>query len=160
VRVNALVATGGNPNLLPFLSDNLDLGVEWYYGENDYVSVDAFLKEVTNFIVGGTHQQTINDVVDPQTGKPGIFTVTNQINGPAAEVRGIELGLQHMFWQTGFGVQANATFVGTNKPYNPNDLTVSNFAVTGLANSANVVAFFEKWGFHIRVAVNWRDEYI
>jgi outer membrane receptor protein involved in Fe transport len=54
----------------------------------------------------------------------------------------------------------NATFVGTDHPYNRNNLTQSGFAVTGLANSANFVAFFEKWGFHARVALNWRGEYL
>ena len=35
--------------LLPFLSDNFDLGAEWYYGANSYVSLDLFAKHVTNF---------------------------------------------------------------------------------------------------------------
>ena len=159
-RTNSLVANGGNPDLLPFLSDNLDLGAEWYYSRNSYVSVDAFVKEVTNFIVGGTTTQTINGVIDPTKGAPALFAVTTQVNGPSAEVRGVELGFQQVFWDTGFGVQANATFVGTNKPYDPNNITVSGFAVTGLANSANFVAFYEKYGFHSRVALNWRAEYL
>ncbi len=48
-RVNALTATGNNPDLLPYLSNNFDLGAEWYYGANSYVSADLFLKHVTNF---------------------------------------------------------------------------------------------------------------
>jgi TonB-dependent receptor len=160
-RVNTLVATGGNPNLTPFISDNLDIGAEWYYARNSYVSVDAFVKEISNFIVGGSTTQNIAGLTDPTKGGAlAQFTVTTEVNGPAAEVRGVEIAIQHMLWDTGFGVQANATFVGTNKPYNPNDLTINQFAVTGLANSANFVAFFEKWGFHARVAVNWRDEYL
>jgi iron complex outermembrane recepter protein len=158
-RTNSLSASGGNPNLLPFLSDNLDLGAEWYYSRNSYVSVDLFDKEVTNFIVAGTTQQTINGVIDPTKGVPAEFSVSASVNGPSAEVRGVELGLQHVFWDTGFGVTANATFVSTNKPYNPNDLTTS-FAVTGIGNSANFIAFYEKYGFHSRVAVNWRAEYL
>jgi iron complex outermembrane receptor protein len=160
-RTNSLVATGGNPGLLPFLSDNIDIGAEWYYARNSYVSVDAFVKEVTNFIVGGTTTESINGVTDPtKAGALAQFSVTTQVNGPSAEVRGIEIGFQHVLWDTGFGVQANATFVGTDKPYNPNDITVSGFAVTGLANSANFSAFYEKYGFHARVALNWRGEYL
>ena len=86
-RVGALNATGGNPTLLPYLSDNLDLGVEWYYARNSYVSADVFVKEVTNFIVGGTLQQQINGVTLP-SGTPAVFAVTSQVNGPSAEVRG------------------------------------------------------------------------
>jgi outer membrane receptor protein involved in Fe transport len=89
-RVGGLNATGGNPTLLPFLSDNFDLGVEWYYAPNSYMSADAFVKEVTNFVVGGTISQPINGVTLPN-GDPAIFAVTSQVNGPSAEVRGIEL---------------------------------------------------------------------
>lgn len=159
-RVGALVATGGNPDLLPFVSDNLDLGAEWYYAPNSYASVGVFLKEVTNFIVGNTTQEGIDGVIDPTTGAAGVFSITRQVNGPTAEVRGLEIALQHMFGDTGFGLQANATFVDTDKPYDANDISVSGFAVTGLADSANLVAFYEKYGFHIRVALNWRDEYL
>ncbi|HEX3396299.1 MAG TPA: TonB-dependent receptor [Steroidobacteraceae bacterium] len=158
-RVGGLNATAGNPNLLPFLSDNLDLGAEWYYAQNSYVSVDAFVKEVTNFIVGGTVTAPINGVTLPD-GSLAQFAITSQVNGPSAEVRGIELGLQHLFWDSGFGFQANATFVGTNKPYNPNDLTTSGFAVTGLANSYNFVPFFEKYGFMVRLALNHQAEFL
>ena len=105
-------------------------------------------------------QRAINGVIDPTTGAPGIFTVTAFANGPTANVYGVEFAVQHVFDDTGFGLQANATLVGTNKPYNPRDLTVSGFAVTGLANSANLVAFYEKDGFQARVAANWRDSYL
>jgi TonB-dependent receptor len=159
-RVGALNATGGNPGLLPYLADNLDLGVEWYYARNSYFAVDGFVKDVTNFIINGTTTQTINGVVDPTTGQLGQFSVTTHINGPSAEVRGLEVALQHMFWDTGFGFQANATMVHTDRNYDASNLTVSGFAVTGLANSANLVAFYEKHGFQARVAVNWRDEYL
>jgi iron complex outermembrane recepter protein len=158
-RVGALNATGGNPTLLPYLSDNLDFGAEWYYAQNSYVSADAFVKEVTNFVVGGTISQPINNVTLPD-GSPAIFSVTSQVNGPSAEVRGIELAWQYTIGDTGFGFQSNATFVSTNKPYNPNDLTVSNFAVPGLANSYNFIPFYDKYGFQVRVAVNHQNEHL
>jgi iron complex outermembrane receptor protein len=158
-RVGSLTATGGNPTLLPFLSDNLDFGAEWYYAQNSYVSADAFVKEVSNFVVGGTVTQQINGVTLP-SGAPAIFSVTSQINGPSAEVRGIELAWQYAIFDTGFGFSTNATFVGTNKPYNPNNLSVSNFAVTGLANSWNFVPFYDKYGFQARVAINHRAAYL
>jgi iron complex outermembrane receptor protein len=158
-RVGGLNATGGNPTLLPYLSDNVDLGAEWYYAPNSYVSVDAFVKEVTNFVVGGTVSQQINGVTLP-SGDPAIFAVTSQVNGPSAEVRGIELAWQYTFGDTGFGFQTNATFVGTNKPYDANNLSVSGFAVTGLANSYNFIPFFDKYGFQARVAINHQASFL
>lgn len=159
-RVNALVATGGNPKLKPYLADNFDVGAEWYYHRNSYFSLDLFAKHVTNFIVTGTQRQTINDVIDPATGQPAVFTVSQSLNGPNATVKGVEVALQHVFGNSGFGFDANATFVETNKPYAAHDISQTGFAVTGLANSANFVGFYDKNGFQARVAVNWRDEYL
>jgi iron complex outermembrane receptor protein len=159
-RVGALTATGGNPELKPYLSDNLDLAVEWYYGKNAYLSVNAFLKDVTNFIVQGTQRQTINDVIDPTTGQAAIYTVSQRVNGPDATVNGWEIAWQHVFGDSGFGFNANATFVDTDKPYDRTDISQSGFAVTGLADSANLVAFYDKHGFEARIAGNWRDEYL
>ena len=158
-RVGALVASGGNPQLSPYTSDNLDLSAEWYYLPNSYVSIDGFVKNVSNFIVGGSNKQTINGVIDPTTGQAGQFTVSTNLNGPTAKVYGAEFAVQHVFDDTGFGVQANATVVGTNRPYDPNNLSTG-FAVTGLADSANVVAFYDKYGFQARIALNWRAEYL
>jgi TonB-dependent receptor len=159
-RVGALNATGGNPRLRPYLSDNFDLGVEWYYQTNSYAAANLFVKNVTNFIVQGSSRQTINGVIDPSTGQEAVYTVTQQVNGPEARVEGLEVAWQHVFGDTGFGFNANATFVDTNKPYDRNDLSISGFAVTGLANSANLIGFYDKNGYEVRLAANWRDEYL
>lgn len=159
-RVGSLVATGGNPNLMPYVSDNVDISLAWYYQPNSYLSVDAFNKNVTDFVVAGSTQQSINGVIDPTTGSPAVFTVSTNVNGPTANVYGVEFAVQHVFGDTGFGFQANATLVGTDKPYDPLDLSISGFAVTGLADSANLVLFYEENGFQARIAANWRDVYL
>jgi TonB-dependent receptor len=159
-RVGSLVANSGNPRLAPYESVNMDFSVAWYYGTNSYVSVNAFAKDVSDFVVQSSARQTINNVIDPSTGAPALFTVTTSVNGPAASVYGAEFAVQHMFGDSGFGLQANATLVGTDKPYNPMNLAVSGFAVTGLADSANFVGFYDKGRFQARVALNWRDQYL
>jgi TonB-dependent receptor len=159
-RVGALTASGGSPALKPYLADNFDAAVEWYYRPNSYASVNFFIKDVSNFIVGGTQRQTINGVIDPSTGQPAIFAVTQQVNGPEATVRGVEIAWQHVFGDSGFGFNANATLVDTNKPYDRTDISQSGFAITGLADSANLVAFYDKNGLEARIAVNYRKEYL
>jgi TonB-dependent receptor len=164
-RVGALTANGGNPGLMPYLSDSVDLSSEWYYQQNSYISFGVYNKTVTNFPVQGTHQGTIptpagTPVIDPTTGQAAQFTIGAYNNGPTANVYGAEFAVQHVFGDSGFGLQANVTAVGTNKPYNQLDLTTSGFAVTGLADSANIVAFYDKDGFQARVAANWRDAYL
>lgn len=159
-RIGALTADGGNPALKPYLSDNFDFAVEWYYQQNSYASINYFIKDVTNFIVQGTQRQTINGVIDPSTGQAAIYTVSQRVNGPDATVDGFEFAWQHVFGDTGFGFNANVTLVDTDKPYNRNDISQSGFAVTGLADSANFVGFYDMSGFEVRVAANWRDEYL
>jgi TonB-dependent receptor len=159
-RVGSLVATGGNPGLEPFVSENLDLASEWYYAPNSYLSANVFFKNVTNFIVSGTKTQTVNNVYDPTTAATALFRVSSYVNGPAANVFGLEVAVQHLFDDSGFGFQLNGTLVGSNKPYNPHDLTTSGFAVTGLADSANLIAFYDKNGLQFRFAANWRDSYL
>ncbi|HZD53810.1 MAG TPA: TonB-dependent receptor [Woeseiaceae bacterium] len=159
-RVGALTATGGNPELKPYLADNFDFAVEWYYQDNSYASLNYFIKDVTNFIVQGTQRQTINDVIDPTTGQPAVYTVSQRVNGPDATVDGFELAWQHVFGDTGFGFNANVTLVDTDKPYDRTDISQSGFAVTGLADSANFIGFYDNYDFEVRVAANWRDEYL
>jgi TonB-dependent receptor len=159
-RVGALTGSGGSPALKPYLADNFDAAVEWYYQPNSYASINFFIKDVSNFIVGGTQRQTINGVIDPSTGQAALFSVTQQVNGPEATVRGVELAWQHVFGDSGFGFNGNVTLVDTNKPYDRTDISQSGFAITGLADSANLVAFYDKNGFEARFAVNYRKEYL
>ncbi len=159
-RIGALTASGGNANLKPYLADNFDIGAEWYYKRNSYLSVGFFLKNVSNFVVAGVTRQSINGLIDPTTGQTASFAVSQQVNGPDATVRGVELAWQQVFGNSGFGFQANATFVNTNKPYDSSIIDQSGFAVTGLANSANFVGFYDKNGFQFRTALNWRDQYL
>lgn len=160
LRRGSLSGSGGNPNLTPYLSDNFDVAFEWYYGHNSYFAVDGFLKDLTNFIVGGVTTRPINGVIDPTTGQTAQFNINAKVNGPNATVRGVEIAWQQVFGDTGFGFQANATLVNTNHKFNTADISGAAFAITGLANSANFVAFYDKHGFQIRGALNWRDSYL
>lgn len=159
-RVGSLVATSQNPKLMPYVSNNLDLTGEWYNAPNSYVSLDAFLKNVHNFVISTTVERTINDVIDPTTGLPAQFRVSSYINGPSANVYGVEFAVQQVLGETGFGIQMNATVVGTDRPYNPKDISTSNFAVTGLTDSANLVVFYDKGGRQIRLSANWHDSFL
>jgi len=160
LRVGSLSASGGNPDLKPYLSDNFDAGLEWYYQKNSYFAINAYLKHISNFIVGGVTRGPIDGVIDPSTGATAIFSINAQVNGPEATVKGLEIALQHVFGDSGFGLQANATLPSTNRKYDPTNVTGGAFSITGLAKSANVVAFYDKKGFQIRFAANWRDEYL
>jgi outer membrane receptor for ferrienterochelin and colicin len=124
------------------------------------VSGDVFLKTVSNWVVGGTTTITVPGVIDPHTGAAPVFTLTANVNGPSANIYGIEVAWQHVFGDSGFGYLVNATWVDTNRPYNPNNLIVGNFGMPGLADAANATVFYDKNGIELRLAVNWRDTYL
>ncbi|WP_157960476.1 TonB-dependent receptor [Marinimicrobium alkaliphilum] len=167
-----LTASAGNPGLKPFSSDNIDLGVEWYYSPLSYVSAGVFVKFIDDFIVGGTRRDSINDVTDPSSAGGTIdnptppaqaslamFNISSDVNGPTARVEGIELAIQHEFGYTGFGVGANVTFVDTDRKLDPQDVD-QRFAITGLSNSANLVGYYEQGPWSARLAYNWRDQFL
>jgi TonB-dependent receptor len=153
-RVNDLTATGGNPRLLPLLSDNFTLGAEWYYGANDYVAVEGYFKRVSQFGQLETVTTTINGVTDPVTGNAAEFSETTFENGPSANVHGVEVTWQQML-PMNFGYTLNANIMGTNEPYNPYIYT-NQFALPGIGNSVNFIGFYEANGFQARVSFNWQ----
>jgi len=157
-RVGALNASGGNSRLLPYLSYNRDAGLEWYYGKDSYLAIDFFLKNISNVVVPRYIRGSINNVIDPITNQPAQFNILTQVNGESYRVGGVEMSLQQMFGDSGFGFQANATFVNSDKKYNRYDTASSQFVVTGLTNSWNVIGFYDKQGLQFRVAVNHQNE--
>ena len=154
-RVNALTAQGNDPYLLPYLSNNFDLGAEWYYAENDYVSVDGFFKHVTQFPVSSVSNISVPGVDLPGTTTPAVFAETSYINGLAANVTGVEATWQQML-PLGFGYQINGTYVHSNANFNSASTTSNQFALPGIGNSANLIAFYQQHGFQARLALQWQ----
>lgn len=54
----------GNTNLLPFESTNLDLTLEYYYGDGSYAALGYFKKDVDNFIQTTITETTIEGLHD------------------------------------------------------------------------------------------------
>jgi iron complex outermembrane recepter protein len=168
-RVDALTATGNNPGLLPYLSDNFDLGAEWYYGANSYVSLDGFFKHVTNFPASSVQLVSVPGIIDPapainpQSGAPLSstsgqlleFSESTVTNALTADVHGVEFTVQQMLW-LGFGAQVNATYAHSNKNFNNEDLTSNQFALPGVGNSANFIGFYDAHGLQARLAIQWQ----
>lgn len=153
----------GNGELQPFTSDNFDLSAEWYYGDASYASIGYFKKEVSNFIVNTQETITFTDssgaqIVDPSSGNVAEFTNTKPTNGETASVDGVEMAWQHTF-DSGFGFIANATFADSNANLAPFNIEQT-FALTGLSDSLNLVGFYESGPLQIRLAWNWRDEFL
>ncbi len=87
------------------------------------------------------------------------FRISTYSNQKAASLYGAEVNVQHMFGNTGFGLQANYTYVHSNLTYN-NASIGEQFALEGLSNSANLVGIYENAKWTARAAYNWRDKFL
>ena len=96
------------------------------------------------------------------TGAPGDpalpYQVTTFINQKKASLKGAEVNWQHMF-SNGLGFQANYTYVKSDLRYD--NLGQGNqFALVGLSNSANLVGIYEDQKWSVRLAYNWRGQFL
>ena len=176
-------AASGNPDLLPYSSDNVDLSFEWYYSDSSYASIAYFYKRIEDYISTSVENDVILDVAGnpllnpegrfvptlgtqaaiPVVSQPGDpiaqFATTRLLNTDTREVDGIEIAVQHMFGDSGFGIQANYTMVDSDAEYDAANLN-EQALLLGLSDSANLVGFFENERLSVRIAANWRDEFL
>jgi len=87
------------------------------------------------------------------------WTISSPENVGSRKVNGIELSIQHLFGETGFGAGFNATFVDGDVEYDNYQLA-SQPVLPGLSNSANLQGFYEKDGLSVKITGAWRDEYL
>jgi TonB-dependent receptor len=94
-------------------------------------------------------------------GDPSIvFDLSRPVNQRTAEVDGWEINLQHAFGDTGFGFIVNATFVDADVEYDPMNSLQGQFVLNGLSDSANFIGFYDGEDVQIRLAYNWRDDFL
>ncbi len=96
-------------------------------------------------------------------GDPGVTNITSMpTNSKDAVLNGWEFAGQHFFGDSGFGIQANYTVVNGSISYDlyaePGSAT--QFALTGLSDSANLIGIYENDQWQARIAYNWRDKFL
>ncbi len=162
-------ATQGNPNLTPFLSNNFDIGGEWYTGAEGYIGLALFRKEITGFTRQGVNTIPFNQLGIPfssltptqqvsinNRGGPDVatVTVTQQVNiDSVLTIDGLEVNwVQPLtFVLDGLGFMANYTKIN----HSSKDASVVPLGVA--PQSYNVTGYYENYGFSMRVSYNWSD---
>lgn len=155
----AAFGSGGNPDLRPLTSKNYDATLEYYFGKNGAVSGAVFYHDVEGFISNYTRP-----ALDPNYGP---IMVSRPENAGTGKIKGFELSAQTFFdflpgWLSGFGAQANLTYVdaknqlpkalGTAQPMLP---------LTGLSKwTYNLSGFYERDKVSLRLSYNHRSSYI
>ena len=105
----------------------------------------------------------VNEAANSIVGQPGDptleFNISKPVNNRSDKLDGWEFNIQHVFGETGFGLSANYTKVDSGLTYK-NGVLGTQFALTGLSDTANFVAFYDKGPWQVRAAYNWRDEFL
>ena len=178
----------GNPALKPFTSNNIDLGMEWYFEEEGLVSANFFYKELDDFIgesitredvlvapqVACTPEQNARAVENRGCDASGraLFnlSVTKPVNAFSATIHGFEFGFQKPFsFLTGFGkdfgMLFNYTIAESSADFGiAND--VRKDSLPGLSkNSFNAGIYYDADfgnGSNLDARLNyaWRDRYL
>ncbi len=158
--LNSIVvtATGGNPNLQPFRATQYDASAEWYFREGSALTVGLFYKDIGSFLSTRSAFETV-------PGESQQYLVTRKVNGTGGSLKGVEVLLQLPFNFLpspidGFGILANYSYIDSSTPFT-NARTKEELPLEGLSkNNANLVVYYEKYGFGARVAYNYRSGYL
>jgi len=139
----------GDPKLKPTEAVQQDLSAEWYYRPKSAITAAIFAKQIKNFVTYQTDEHV-------DIGVPGyLYTVTHPVNGDKARVRGLELGVQHLF-DNGFGF--NAKFAKTwTKAYQNGEYVGQLEGVAPTASSIGLL--YEKSGINASISFDYTGEY-
>jgi TonB-dependent receptor len=164
-----------NPFLAPVVATQYDLAIENYFADVGSFSFTVFYKEFEDYIQFGSYFREFESAGQTRTAE-----VRGPINGEGANIQGFEVAYQQFFdflpgWLSGFGVQANYTYIENEGIQTPNlsnvggegtTITgqapdqVTTGALEGLSERAyNIVGMYEKGPLALRLAYSWRSEF-
>jgi iron complex outermembrane receptor protein len=149
--------SGGNPDLKPIRSTNVDAGLEWYFAKRSLLSATAFYMDLRNYVGYGSENKTYTtfDSLCP-TGCPVTYNLTVPVNAKG-KVDGIELAYQQAFTDN-LGINANYTYADGKQtegvPAGGDDRLVGTSK-----NTYNVSGYFENKMFNARVAYTYRSAF-
>ncbi|MQA36688.1 TonB-dependent receptor [Rugamonas aquatica] len=154
-----LNGSGGNPNLKPIMSNNFDLGLEWYFKPRSMVSVGLYKMQIGSYITfGSSREQFFNR----RQNKITTYAMTSALN-TKAEVQGLELQYIHDLGN-GFGFNTNYSYAdGKETGRAPTSACAehNNCDMVGTSrNSANGGVFFENAKFSARINYSYRSTYL
>lgn len=157
---------GGNPQLRPFRANSVNFNVERYFGNNGYVALQLFYKDIESFIY-----QNVESVFD-FTGyplRPGdnpptlIGRISQPGNTGGGNMYGAELAATLPLSVLipaleGFGVTGGVAYTDTSVRKTPGGPTTD---IPGYSRwVANGTAYFERWGFSARGSVRHRSTFL
>jgi iron complex outermembrane receptor protein len=168
--------SGGNSQLDPLVSDNIDLSAAWYFAEQAVISVAWFHKDVKSFISSPETTEPLRPVDYPGVrsvypDQPGLldpsllWTYRSAANTDGTKLDGWEIAYQQAFvslpgFWSNFGFIGNYSWVDATTEVIRSGQTVT-VPLEGLSpHSWNATLYYEVPTWGVRVAVNNRDDYV
>ena len=143
-----LTGGGGNPDLDPYESLNLDVSAEWYFAPNSILAAEVFYKDVDNYILNTTNPEVH---YNQATHADATYQVARPNNAGTAKIKGYSIAYQQDIGG-GFGFLTNFTYAdaaassGDPMPFNSKQ-------------QLNISPFFESGNWSARVNASWRSKY-
>jgi TonB-dependent receptor len=176
----------GNPFVNPFRAANYDLGIEWYFADNEgllaaavfYKDIESFPQNVrsegplTDYIAGSFLDNYLAGISDASLiahiNANGTFAVTQPRDAPGGYIKGIELSYQQPFTFlpapfNNFGVIANYTRIESELEYIVNNVTGATEVAPYLnasPNAFNATLYYQAEKWEGRISGSFRSEYM
>ena len=155
----------GNPDLKPYLANQFDVSLEWYFNKRGILAADFFLKNVQNLVLTNYHTETANVTLGTNGSvRPIELSVAQPENATTTQIKGLELGYQQAFdflpgFWSGFGVQANYTRIwygsvvlNQGQPALP---------LPGISKDTyNLGVYYDNGKFDIHAGYNYRSRWV
>jgi iron complex outermembrane recepter protein len=167
---SAFSASGGNPQLKPYISDGIDLSFEHYFARRGYVSVALFHKWLSDYINPNESVLTDFSYLKPTltAANQAILATTQGVtrgpkNSGSGTIKGVEASISFPFGMVadaleGFGLQSSASYTDSSVKYAGQTTAIT---VPGLSKwVVNSTVYFEKSGFEARLSHRFRSSFL
>jgi len=164
-------SSNSNPYLTPMKANQFDLSLEWYFDQDrgGMAWINLFHKGISDYFRNESRFVTYPGI----DGNNYQYLITRPVNVGKATIDGTEIGWNQFFDflpVKGFGMSANYTYI-RSRTHVPNDTTAvpldtdgsgyGSLPADGLSrDSLNVAGFYEHGPWQIRLAYNWRSQYL
>jgi TonB-dependent receptor len=165
----------GNPFLRPYKATSFEGSVEWYMDDRGFASLGFFYKSMDSFITSSSQQIPYGETGLPlslliqgqDANTP--YDVSQPINGPGADIKGIEAAFQHDFTflpgaLKDLGIVVNGTWFDGERTafYTTGGVTSSRkLPLDNLSKWAfNLTLYYENPVWGVRVSNAYRSRYL
>ncbi len=162
-------ATGGNPDLDPVESENLDISLEWYFAKDSVLYATWFKRDITNFITPFRNAVVVDVPNDVPDRGPYTYILSQPDNAGEGQLDGWEFGVTWFpeleGWLNGFGIQASYTLLDSEQELPildqlGNVTGTDTVSIGGVSDSSySAILAYDRGAFSGRLSYFWREDF-